>query len=121
MIHVGLKAVGLEGHGHGATTHAAVDAAVSDFTKRAKRVGYKRSSPLIIVWYRGAQQLHDPFSLHFEGRSTEQHPYAAVKVWLGLPARAKAAAGHVKAGHAGEARTLAEALLAVRAQLKQLR
>ncbi len=122
MIYVGLKAAaGLEGLGRGATTHAAVAAAVSDLLRRAARIGLKRSSTLYAVWYQGAQQLHDPFSLQFSGRSLEQHPHAAVEVWLSLPSRAKAAAGHVKAGHEGEARALTEALLQVRTQLKQLR
>lgn len=121
MIHVGLKAVGLEGHGHGVTTHAAVAAATTDFLRRAKRVGYKRRTTLYAVWYQGSQQLHDPFSLQFAGRSLEQRPQPPVKVWLTLPASSKAASGHVEAGHEAEARALTKAILEVRTQLKQLR
>lgn len=123
MIYVGLKAAaGLEGHGHGATTHAAVTAAVSDLLRRAARIGLRRYSTLYAVWYQGAQQLHDPFSLRFIGRSLDLHPQAGVKVRLELPARAKSTAtGHVESGHESEARVLTEALLQVRTQLKQLR
>lgn len=121
MIHVGLKAVGLEGHGQGPTTHAAVADAVNDFLRRAKRVGFKRRTALYAVWYRGAQQLHDPFSLQFAGRSLAQRPHPAVKVWLMQPSSAKAASGHVEAGYEAEARELTKSILEVRTQLKQLR